>query len=218
MTRPHGTRFAVWQKPNPVHRPDAARSHGLRIGLLGGSFNPAHKGHRAISIQALNRLQLHQVWWLVSPQNPLKDPGENSPYEKRLARARAVEAHPRIEVSDLEQRWGCRYTIETVSLLRDRFAAHDFVWLMGADNFAQLHHWEDWTDIMEQMPVAVFNRPGHLLRATASPAAQRYAQARVPNRSAAILPAMKGPAWSLVEIPLNPLSSTALRNGTDPTG
>jgi nicotinate-nucleotide adenylyltransferase len=186
-------------------------SSGLRIGLLGGSFNPAHDGHRAISLEALNRLRLHQVWWLVSPQNPLKDPNQNTPYAERLATASAVEAHPRIEVSDLEQRWGCRYTIETVCHMRERFPAHRFVWLMGADNFAQLHHWEDWTGIMQQMPIAVFNRPEYLLAARASRAAERFARARVRARSAALLPALAAPAWSLIEIPLNPLSSTALR-------
>ena len=215
MSRPHGTRFAVWQKPRAVHRPHVRRSPGLRIGLLGGSFNPAHNGHRAISLEALNRLQLHQVWWLVSPQNPLKDPKENTPYDKRIARARAVEAHPRIEVSDLEHRLGSRYTIETVWHLRELCRAHNFVWLMGADNFAQMHRWEDWTGIMEQMPVAVFNRPEYMLAATASKAAQKYAQFRIPNSKAALLPALSGPAWSLIEIPLNPLSSTALRNAAN---
>ena len=211
MSRPRGSRYAVWLKTKPLLPCRVRGSPGLRIGLLGGSFNPAHEGHRAISLEALKRLRLHQVWWLVSPQNPLKDPGENTPYEDRLERARAVQAHPRIEVSDLEQRWGCRYTIETVCHLRDHYPAHRFVWLMGADNFAQLHEWEDWTGIAEEMPIAVFNRPGHLLAALASQAAQRYARARLPKRNAAALPDISAPAWSLIEIPLNPQSSTALR-------
>lgn len=183
----------------------------MRIGLLGGSFNPAHEGHRAVSIEALNRLALDRVWWLVAPQNPLKDPGQNAPYDKRLARAAAVEAHPRIDVSDLERRWGCRYTIETICRLKEHFPAHRFVWLMGVDNFAQLHNWEDWTGIVDQVPIAVFNRPGYLFKAAASTAALRYARYRIPDVAAAALPDLDPPAWSFIEIPLNPQSSTALR-------
>lgn len=211
MTRPRGSRFSVWLRPEPIRRTSVKRGGGLRIGLLGGSFNPAHEGHRAISVEALRRLQLHQVWWLVSPQNPLKDPGENTPYEERFERARAIARHPRIIVSDLERQWSCYYTIETVSLIRERYPLHDFTWLMGADNFATLHRWEDWTDIADQMTIAVLDRPGYLLAAAASPAASRYAAARLPARSAALLPGTVPPAWSLIEIPLNWQSSTALR-------
>lgn len=212
MPRPRGSRFSVWLPPKPLHTPNVQRYRGRRIGLLGGSFNPAHDGHLAITKEALKRLTLHQVWWLVAPQNPLKDPGQTAPYEDRLESARKIADHPRIVVSDLEHRWHCRYTIETACLLNERYACHDFVWIMGADNFASLHSWQDWTGIVERMPIAVINRPGHLLSAAGSKAAQRYARARLPSFSAAALPCMAAPAWSLIEIPLNSQSSTALRS------
>lgn len=211
MTCPRGSRYSVWIPPKPLRTHHVRRSSGLRIGLLGGSFNPAHDGHLAITLEALKRLALQQVWWLVAPQNPLKDPGESAPYDDRLSSARAIARDPRIVVSDLERRWRCRYTIDTVRRLKERFASFGFVWIMGADNFATLHHWEDWTGIVERMPIAVVNRPGHLLKAVNSVAAQRYCRARVAGFEAAALPFMPAPAWSLVEIPLNPQSSTAIR-------
>lgn len=211
MTRPRGTRFSVWLPSRPRRRVRTGQGGGLRIGLLGGSFNPAHDGHFDITRQALMRLDLHQVWWLVAPQNPLKEPAESAPYENRLAAARTVARHPRIVVSDLEQRWCSYYTIDTVRILRERFAGHSFVWIMGADNFATLQFWRDWTGIVEQIPIAVINRPGHFLRAAGSKAAQRYAAARLPAGGAAALALAPAPAWCLIDIPLNPQSSTALR-------
>lgn len=211
MTRPRGSRFTRWLPSRPQHPHAVKRRPRLRVGLLGGSFNPAHEGHVAISSEALKRLNLDQVWWLVAPQNPLKDPGESAPYETRLRDADNLPKDPRIIVSDLEDRWGCNYTIETIGYLLDLFGSHDFVWLMGADNFATLHHWEDWTGIIEAMPIAVFNRPGYLLPAAASKAATRYARARLADSDAAALPSAPAPAWSFIEIPLHPISSTALR-------
>lgn len=213
MPRPRGSRYARWLPERPVKADRVKRARRLRVGLLGGSFNPAHAGHAAISAEALKRLHLDQVWWLVAPQNPLKDPSESAPYEERLAGAERLPKHPRIVVSDLEHEWGSRYTIDTIGILRERFRAYDFVWLMGADNFATLHHWEDWTEIVEAMPIAVLNRPGYSMKAAFSPAARRYAGFRIADSDCAHLAAAEPPAWSLIEIPLNPLSSTALRNG-----
>ncbi len=211
MTRPRGSRFSVWLPPRRIRRAAPKRSQRLKVGVLGGSFNPAHDGHREISLEALKRLDLDRVWWLVSPQNPLKDPGESAPYDARLAKAREVAAHPRIVVHDLEHRWQSYYTVQTVGLLHNRFADHAFVFLMGADNFATLHHWEAWTEIVEQIPIAVINRPGYRLAATASPAARRYGWARVPQSDAGALALMRAPAWTLLTVPLNPQSSTAIR-------
>ena len=214
MTRPRGSRFSVWLPARPIVDARPKRSRRLRVGLLGGSFNPAHDGHLAISREALKRLRLDQVWWLVSPQNPLKDPDDTAPYETRLAKACEVADHPRIVVRDLEQRWQSHYTIQTIGLLEQRFPAHAFVFLMGADNFAGLHHWEAWTEIVEQMPIAVINRPGYRLAAAGAPAARRYDWARVRQRDAGALAFMRAPAWSLITVPLNPQSSTAIRAKT----
>lgn len=214
MTRPRGSRFSVWLPAKRIVRDVPKRSRRLKVGVLGGSFNPAHEGHREISREALRRLGLDQVWWLVSPQNPLKDPGETAPYETRLAKAREVAAHPRIAVRDLEHRWQSHYTVETVGHLHNRFADCAFVFLMGADNFAGLHHWEAWTEIIEQIPIAVINRPGYRLAAAASPAARRYDWARVRQRDAGALALMRAPAWTLLTVPLNPQSSTAIREKT----
>jgi nicotinate-nucleotide adenylyltransferase len=182
-----------------------------RIGLLGGSFNPPHSGHLAISLDALERLELDDVWWLVAPQNPLKDASSTAPYEKRLAAATAMTRHPRVHASDLEQRHGLTYTVETVAFLRTRMLENAFVWLMGADAFAGLHEWKDWTRIMESIPVAVLARPGFTLATTASRAAQRYARFRLPEHRAAELPFREAPAWTLLHLPLRPESSTAIR-------
>ncbi|MGI9413283.1 MAG: nicotinate-nucleotide adenylyltransferase [Hyphomicrobiales bacterium] len=214
MTRPRGSRFSVWLPARRIRDIRPKRSRRLRVGLLGGSFNPAHEGHLAISREALERLDLDRVWWLVSPQNPLKDPGDTAPYETRIAHARAVARHPRIDVCDLEQRWQSHYTIETVSRLEAHFPAHAFVFLMGADNFAGLHHWEAWTEIVERIPIAVINRPGYLLAAMSSRAAQRYRWARVRQRDAGALAFIRPPAWSLITVPLNTESSTEIRAKT----
>ncbi len=181
----------------------------LKIGLLGGSFNPPHNGHRHISLLALKQLQLDQVWWLVSPQNPLKAMAGMAPLEQRLASARTMARHPRIRVSDLESRLGTRYTADTLALMRLRWPAHAFVWLMGADNLVQLSRWHRWHEIVEMMPMAVFNRPGESHRALAGPAAARYARYRVARP--AELPLATAPAWCFLFSRLHSASSTAIR-------
>ena len=187
------------------------RRSGRRIGLLGGSFNPAHEGHREISLQALARLGLDEVWWLVSPQNPLKPVAGMAPFADRMAGARAVARHPRIRVSDIEARLGTRHTAETLRRLTRRFPGHRFVWLMGADNLAQIDRWRSWQQIFHLVPVAVWARPTYCFRALAAKAARRFAGARRKENAGRLLPAIHPPAWVFVHGRLNPLSATAIR-------
>jgi nicotinate-nucleotide adenylyltransferase len=187
-------------------------TEGMRIGLLGGSFNPPHEAHRAISRFALTRLQLDRVWWLVTPGNPLKENGALHALGERMQAARNVADDPRIEISCLESVIRTRYTIDTINTLRRRFPGLRFVWIMGADNLAQFHRWQDWRRIAAQVPIAVIDRPPQSFRALASPAAQALARYRVPENAAAGLADRPAPAWVfLTGLKLN-LSSTGLRN------
>jgi nicotinate-nucleotide adenylyltransferase len=184
---------------------------GQRVGLFGGSFNPAHYGHYMVALYALKRLELDWVWWLVSPQNPLKDPSETGEYAARLAQARAVARHPRFVVTDIEKQMGSRTTAETLEGLKPLFRRGHFVWIMGADSFASLHRWHDWLDIPAALPLAVLARPGYSLRALGGPAATRFAEAQVPTQMAASLVTSAPPAWCFIPMPLRPESSTAIR-------
>lgn len=184
---------------------------GLRIGLLGGSFNPAHDGHRHISMVALRRLGLHQVWWLVSPQNPLKPEQGMAPFADRMESALAMAQHPAIRVSDIETQLGTRYTADTIRQLAVRAPTARFVWLMGADNLVSLPRWHRWTTIIESMPVAVIARPGYSLKARLSPAATRYANRQIPVEQASQLAAMQAPAWVFIEDQPTAQSSTQIR-------
>jgi len=199
--------------PRPLP-PEAERkppSRSRAIGLLGGSFNPAHAGHRHISEMALKRLGLDEVWWLVSPQNPLKPAAGMAPFAERLAGARAVARHPRIRVTGVEAELGTTYTAETLRRLARRFPRDRFIWLMGADNLAQIHQWKDWQQIFNTVAVAVFDRPSYCLRALASPAAHRFSRNRVPESASGALCRRRPPAWVFLVGPLNPLSATATR-------
>jgi nicotinate-nucleotide adenylyltransferase len=183
----------------------------MRTGLLGGSFNPPHEAHRAISLTALKRLGLDRVWWLVSPGNPLKDPSMLPDLEARVEAARRIARHPRIDVSGFTG--GSAYTIDLLAALKRRFPGVQFVWLMGADNLAEFHHWREWEEIFALVPIAVFDRPGYRLRALASRAAQRFAPYQVDETDAGGLAGLIPPAWTLITHPLSSLSSTALRAG-----
>ncbi|MCB1367550.1 MAG: nicotinate-nucleotide adenylyltransferase [Rhodobacteraceae bacterium] len=187
---------------------------GMRIGLLGGSFDPPHRGHLHISRQALRRFGLDRVWWLVSPGNPLKRDGP-ADLQRRLAACRAMIDHPRIFVSDFEARAGTRYTAETLARLLPRCPGVRFVWLMGADNLNQLHLWEDWRGIMETLPVGVLARPGNVVRAGLSRSATAYARFRLPLHRSAALSHHPAPAWCLVTGPTVDISSTEIRNRGD---
>ncbi len=182
-----------------------------RVGLLGGSFNPAHDGHRHISLVAFERLRLDEVWWLVSPQNPLKDAADMASLDERLARARGVAAHPCIHVTDIERELGTIYTVDTVAVLKARFPGIRFVWLMGADNLIQLPQWKGWRRLFASVPIAVFPRPTYSLRALSSLAARRFARARVRDSRAAGLADRKPPAWVFVHTTPHAASATRIR-------
>ncbi len=187
-------------------------TNGMRIGLLGGSFNPPHVAHRAISLFAIKRLKLDRVWWLVTPGNPLKDQDGLRDLNERTAAARKMANDPRIDVSCLESVIGTRYTVDTISYLRRRASGPRFVWIMGADNLAQFHRWQNWRRIASEVPMAVIDRPPQSFRALAAPAAQALARYRLPENQAGRLADQRPPAWVfLTGMKLN-LSSTGLRN------
>jgi nicotinate (nicotinamide) nucleotide adenylyltransferase/ribosome silencing factor RsfS/YbeB/iojap len=181
---------------------------------LGGSFNPAHGGHLHLSLLALRCLALDEVWWLVSPQNPLKPVAGMAPFAVRLAQARLVAAgHKRIVVSDLESRVGrSTYTADTLQALRSRFPRLRFVWLMGADNLVQLRRWERWNEIFHTVAIAVFDRPSHSLKALAGLPARRFARHRVAISAARRLAEMKPPAWVFFHSRLDRSSATRIRS------
>ncbi len=183
---------------------------GQVVGLLGGSFDPAHGGHVHVSHEALRRFGLDRVWWLVSPGNPLKA-RPPAPMAERLARARALAADPRILVSGIEARLGTRYTADTIARLQALYPGVRFVWLMGADNLAQFHRWENWREIMARVPVGVIARPGARGAARASKAAKVMRRARLRGRAAAGLARATPPAWALINVPMRPHSSSAIR-------
>ena len=184
----------------------------MRIGLLGGSFNPPHAAHRAISQFAIKRLQLDRIWWLVTPGNPLKDGQGLRELDERADAARKMADDPRIDVSCLESVIGTRYTEDTISYLRRRCSGLRFVWIMGADNLAQFHRWQNWRRIASEVPIAVIDRPPQSFRALAAPAAQALARYRLPENQAGKLADQRAPAWVfLTGMKLN-LSSTGLRN------
>lgn len=183
----------------------------LRIGLLGGSFNPAHDGHRFISLVALKALGLDQVWWLVSPQNPLKPAADMAGLDERLAEARRVARHPRLRVTALETALGTRYTADTLAALTRLYPRTRFVWLMGADNLGQIPRWRRWTRIFALVPVAVFRRPTYSLGALRGKAAQRFARRRVDLHRVRGLAGRATPAWAFLRNPLHPASATAIR-------
>ncbi|MBB4266624.1 nicotinate-nucleotide adenylyltransferase [Roseospira visakhapatnamensis] len=186
----------------------------IRVGLLGGSFNPAHEGHRHIGREALRRLALDQVWWLVSPGNPLKAGHPMASQATRLASAQALaRRHPRLVPTGIEAALGTRYTIDTLRALRRRFPRVRFVWLMGADNLAQFHRWRSWTAILETVPVAVFDRPGYSLVSVSAPAARRLSGHRLALGAATRLADSPPPAWVFLPIRRHAASATAIRAG-----
>lgn len=188
-----------------------AAGPGQAIGLLGGSFDPAHAGHAHVTREALKRFRLDRVWWLVSPGNPLKPEGP-APMAQRIARARAVIGHdPRVTVSDIEARLGTRYTAQTLARLCRAYPGVRFVWLMGADNLAQFDRWQNWRGIMQAVPVGVIARPGSRLTAQGSRAATVYEHHRIPAEASWLLPAMAPPAWCYVNVPMSAISSSAIR-------
>lgn len=186
----------------------------IKIGLLGGSFNPAHAGHLHISLDAKRRLGLDQVWWLVSPQNPLKSVTGMATMAERLAGARSLGLPPWIKVTNVEQGLGSDRTWKTVQLLRCRFPKAQFVWLMGADNLAQIPHWARWSKIFQSVHVAVFDRSPYSYKALSGKASWRFASRRLHASRPIALWHKTEPSWVYVAQRRHRASSTAIRSGT----
>ncbi len=196
--------------PVPAHALGVAPRRA--IGLLGGSFNPAHEGHLEIALIALKKLALDEIWFLVSPGNPLKSGNDMDALEGRAASVRrVVGAHPRLRIVTIEAALGTRYTADTLAVLRARFRRTRFVWLMGADNLIQIPAWSRWTDIFGMVPVAVFARPGYSVKALAGKAARRFSKARRRGFDIRALPSRSPPTWVFFHSRLNPASASAIR-------
>ena len=185
------------------------RRTGLSIGLFGGSFNPAHAGHRHVADAGLRELGLDQVWWLVSPQNPLK-PAQPS----AGARARTIEALDlpfAMRISHIESRLQTQYTVDLIRAIQGRNPNSRFVYMIGSDNLAQMPLWKDWQDLFHRIPIAVVARPGEPVKARLGQVARQFAQSRIPEHQAHTLKDRGAPAWTYLTLPLNPLSSSAIR-------
>jgi nicotinate-nucleotide adenylyltransferase len=191
----------------PPHAP------GMRIGLFGGSFNPAHEGHRLVAIECLKRLRLDVLWVLVTPGNPLKDHKELAPLDQRVAAARHLMDHPRIEVTAFEAERDFHYSYETIRFLTDTCDGVRFVWIMGADSLRDFDRWERWEEIAAMVPIAVYARPGANFRATLSKAATALKEARIPEEAAESLADRRPPAWVYLRGVMSAQSSTAIRAG-----
>lgn len=192
-----------------VHTPDAPP--GARIGIMGGSFNPAHAGHLIVAEAALKRLELDQLWWVVTPGNPLKEHNGLAPLAARIEACRALTKNPRMKMTGFEAELGSPFTAVTLRFLKRRYPECRFVWVMGADNMASFHRWQNWRGIAASMPIAVVDRPGWRHKALASRAAHALSRARIPEACAERLPLKIAPAWVFLTTKLSNLSSTALR-------
>jgi nicotinate-nucleotide adenylyltransferase len=190
---------------------------GMRIGLLGGSFNPPHEGHALITRLALRRLGLDRVWWLVTPGNPLKSLTGLTALKARIEAARRLDVGPRVVVGDIEAQIDSRFTYDTLLWLERRAAGVHFVWIMGADNLRQFHLWRHWRQIADLVPIVVIDRPGSTLKAISSPAGATLARWRVPERDGSRFANMKPPALLFLHGPRSSLSSTALRRVNEHT-
>jgi len=187
-----------------------------KIGLLGGSFNPAHEGHVHISSLALDSLGLDELWWMVSPQNPLKSTADMASLSDRMAGAKAAaKVEGRIRVTDIEEKLKTRYTVDTLAALRSKFPDYAFVWIIGADNLRQMPKWKGWREIFRRVPIAVFPRAPYSLRALNGRAARRFCRARIPAAKASRLVDMSPPAWVFLKAPLHGQSATRIRRRSD---
>ncbi len=184
---------------------------GLAVGLFGGSFNPPHAGHRLVAEIALRRLKLDQLWWIVTPGNPLKDRGELAPLAERIAMSEALVRDPRVRVTAFEAAWTLNFTAETISLVKARNPAVRFVWVMGADSLASFHRWQNWQDIVCKVPIAIIDRPGSTLSFLSAKMAKTFGRARIDEDDAGALSRLRPPAWTFIHGPRSSLSSTAIR-------
>ncbi|MCI5049869.1 MAG: nicotinate (nicotinamide) nucleotide adenylyltransferase [Rickettsiales bacterium] len=195
-------------QPEAKHKRRARKT----VGLLGGSFNPAHEGHLHLSLEAIKRLELDEVWWLVSPQNPHNKKSDLAPYDQRIESAmRITEASPKIRISDFEAQQQLYFSIDTVTSLQQRHPEHQFIWLMGADNLHIFHKWHHWQQFFESLPIAIFDRAPFSHACLRQVAAQRYKHARYDEADARLLKNVKSPAWVYCFMQRHPLSATALR-------
>lgn len=199
-------------KRHHVRQP--AVSNGMRIGLFGGSFNPPHEGHRHVSDLALLKLKLDQIWWLVSPGNPLKDNQHLPPLMDRINKCVAMNSNPRVKITGLEAGFKTRYTADTVRRLRNRNPGVKFVWIMGADNLTNFHHWQCWKQIASDVPIAVIDRPGSTLSNRSSQAAIKLTKFRMDESDAKLLPELTPPAWVFLHGRRMHTSSTQLRKNS----
>jgi nicotinate-nucleotide adenylyltransferase len=183
----------------------------MQVGLFGGSFNPPHAGHALVAEIALRTLGLDQLWWMVTPGNPLKSGRELAPLGKRIALSERIAQDPRIKVTAFEAAYRVRYTADTLALVRARNPGIDFVWIMGADNLVQFHRWQRWREIAMTMPIAVIDRPGSTLSFVSSVFAKTFDHARIDERDAGRLARRRPPAWTFIHGPRSSLSSTAIR-------
>lgn len=184
---------------------------GQKVGLFGGSFNPPHAGHIHVCEQALRRLELDWIWWLVTPGNPLKDTSNLAPLPERLDLCEAIATDPRMKVTAIEAGLSSRYTVDTLEYIVTRNPDVNFVWIMGADNLGQFHRWDRWCDIAALVPIAVVDRPGSTMALHSAPAAHVLRHERVAEDDATRLPTMPAPAWTFLHGPRSSLSSTAIR-------
>lgn len=184
---------------------------GMAVGLFGGSFNPPHAGHALVAETAIRKLRLDQLWWMITPGNPLKDSGSLAPLAERIAMSEKCVSDPRIRVTAFEARYRIRYTADTIRLVKSRHPGVFFVWIMGADSLRDFHRWERWREIAESVPIAVFDRPGSTLSFLSSTMAKAFSHARIGEAEATRLARVSPPAWTFIHGPRSSLSSTALR-------
>ena len=187
---------------------------GMAVGLFGGSFNPPHAGHGLVAEIALRRLGLDQLWWMVTPGNPLKSARELAPLNERLRLSEAAATNPRIKVTAFEASHQVRYTADTLALVKARNQGVDFIWIMGADNLRDFHRWQRWRRIVMTFPIAVIDRPGATLSFLSSAVAKTFDYARIDEADAPLLARMKPPAWTFIHGPRSSLSSSAIREAS----
>ena len=185
----------------------------MTIGLFGGSFNPPHQGHRLVAEIALKRLGLDQLWWMVTPGNPLKSTSELLPLTQRIALSEAIAPGPQVKVTAFEAAYKVRFTADTLALILARHKNINFVWIMGADNLKYFHHWQRWRNIAQMLPIAIIDRPGATLSYISSKMALTFNSSRLDEDDAGALAHLKAPAWTLIHGPRSTLSSSAIRLG-----